>query len=44
VGFNTFVKMKCIFSIALEASFKEVAGVFLVEKHLSDAEVGSIKH
>jgi len=33
---------KCSFSIALEKIFTEVARVFLVEKHSSDAKVGSV--
>jgi len=34
--FSTFLKNKCIFSIALVESFEEVARVFLTEKHSSD--------
>ena len=43
MGFGVFVEIKCLFSIAPEESFREVAEVFLTEKHSLDTGCGSIR-
>ena len=42
-GFNVFVEIECLYSIALEESFGEVMRVFLTEKYSLDVEVSNIK-